>query len=485
MKKFKGQYLLASKNCACNFEMKIESFQNYNLHIDDTLPVYTCLKENCKIVLLGFAFHILDSETNESEIVSNFPIEFPAFLDYLDHLCGNFVVLFEQNGNLQMFNDATAVLKIFYKIEEGAIQAAASDPNFIKEIIDLEVDPDPESIKFYKGKYFRKKNIRLGNRTKYTNLYQLLPNHSLALESAKVSRFFPREKRKPLSIEESVKKVNTYFNNVIDATAKRHQINCSMTAGWDSRMVVATTFKHRDKVKYYTFKPDEYTESNPDLTVPKKISKKLELNYRWIPKRDMIDKQAQKAANASFDLMPNENMVSILGGYKHISAKNDVILVGTVSEICKNFYDNVEIVNGKSLAQAALFPLMPYTLNFFDTKYNELKECTDKYGYDIRDIAHWEQDVTNFAAKRAMYVSFVTRAFSPFNSRKIVQTILAAPRKSRDTHLHAYYRKYFATYVPALNNFPINPTLKQRLMFIGKKLGIYQIYKKWGTKFRK
>lgn len=485
MKKFKGQYLLTSKLVKTNLTMKSEPFQNYNLYVDDNLPLYSFTNGKVKIVLLGFAFSILDSNLNESEIVSNFPIEFPAFLDYIDNLCGNFAIFYEKEGALKMYNDATAVLKIFYKIANNSIQAAASDPNFIKEVLDLELDTDPESVKFYKGKYFTKKSIRLGNKTKYKNVFQVLPNHSLNLDNAEASRFFPREKLEPLSIEESVKKVFPYFDNVIDATAKRHQINCSMTAGWDSRMVVATTLKHKDKVKYYTFRPDYFKDSNPDLTVPQKISKHLGLNYRWILKGDMIDQEAQENANASFDLMPQEGMVGILGGYKHIKANDDIVLLGTVSEICKNFYDNVEISDGKSLAQAALFPVIPYTLNFFDAKYKDLKEHSQKFGYDIRDLAHWEQDVTNFAAKRALYISFVTRAFSPFNSRKIIQTILAAPRKSRDTHMHKYYKTYFKTYAPELNKFPVNPTTKQRLMLIGKKLGLYQIYKLWITKFRK
>jgi len=487
MEKFKSQYIITSNQLVSKVDLnwEKEEFQEFSLHTAPNLNKYVHIRGKNKIVLIGFAFHVLYSDKDEQSIINDISIEEDMFLNDLDCLCGNFLILFERDRELTLYNDAAAVMKMFYLVEKKKIQSVASDPKLLQQLTQLKHDQDDRSLEFYNGQFFSKYLIRLGEKTSYQNVFQVLPNHLINVTSFRVERFFPRESMEKLSIENSTARIHQYFTNVVEAASRRYNLKCSLTAGWDSRMVAAMTLKHKEKVDYYTFIHPGYNNKHHDIKIPKKIAKELGLNHKIISKNEMISKESQENAKASFDLLPKENFQNIMGGYSWFSEKQDLVLIGSVSEICKNYFDEVNIVDGKSLAQAAHFPLMPYTISYFQSKYYEMNALCKKYGYDIRDLVHWEQDITNFAAKRTLYMSFITKAFSPFNSRLIINTILSAPRKSRDKHLHPYYKKYLKQFHPELTIFPINPTSRKRLMVAGKKLGIYSTYKKISTKLRK
>ena len=487
MKKFKNQYILTNNQAIEKLDMgwTIEPFQDFTLHNGPDLPKYTLENTNTKLVLLGFAFSALDPNVDEDDILRNWPLDDGHFLDYLDTLCGNFLVIVEKAGKLLMYNDAAAVLKMFYTFQGDTIQSVASDPKMLEVGTPVSLSLDEKALEFYNSDFFNRSCIRLGEKTAYQNVKQVLPNHSLEVRTSKIERIFPREKMELLSIKDSNALIHTYFTNVMDAAAARYDIKCSLTAGWDSRIVAAFTIKHKDEIEYYTYKKADFSAKHHDLRVASGIAEKLGFDHQIIDKDLMMPDDDVQAALASYDLLERENYKNILGGYCSFSDSRNLVLIGNVSEICKNYYDNVIINDGKTLAQAAHFPVMDYTVEHFQVKYEELQKLEDKYGYDLKDIAHWEQDITNFAAKRTMYISYVTRAFAPFNCRLIIKTILSAPRDSRDKQIHPYYKQYLETYCPDLNTFPINPTTKKRLMVLGKKLGIYPLYKLLSTKLRK
>ena len=487
MTKFKNQYILLPNQGISDIglEWTKESFESFTLFSASDLPKYVHKGDDYKIVLLGFAFSVLDSNPNENTLVQNVPLDNNAFLDYLDSLCGNFVLFFEKDGQLRLFNDAAGVMKIFYAIKDKQLNAVASDPSLLRKACDLVVDDREEAEAFYQSHFFKKHLIRMGDKTQYVNVFQVLPNHTIDLNQAKVERYFPREKMEEISLQESIQRVNDYFSNVIYAAARRYDLKCSLTAGWDSRMVAALTHKHKADVLYYTFIHPGYDEKHHDIRIPKNISKTLGLKHELISKKEMMKEEEIEDAKASFDLLSKENFQNIMGGYSRFNGPKDLVLIGSVSEICKNYFDEVIINDGKSLTQAAHFPVISYCIKHFDERYQEVKALEKKFGYDLRDIVHWEQDITNFAAKRSYYMSFITRPFSPFNSRLIIKTILASPRKCRDKHIHPYYQSYLDRYCPELSRFPINPTSRKRLMVMGKKLGVYPLYKKLSTKLRK
>ena len=65
------------------------------------------------------------------------------------------------------------------------------------------------------------------------------------------------------------------------AISKRYNVIQPITAGYDSRVLLAASKPIRNKIKYYTFKTD-LTKNSPDLMIPQRLSNHLDLNYMSI-----------------------------------------------------------------------------------------------------------------------------------------------------------------------------------------------------------
>lgn len=483
---FSNQYLISTTEISSPVENWLSiSLDGATLHYAPNLSITESTKEGQRVLLLGFAFHVLQPDWNEQEILESFPSIDKDILDYLDLLCGIHLIIVIKDGKTQLFHDAAAVMKMFKLEENNQLKAVASDPNLLQQCFPLAKDDSSEANAFYTSAFFLNTGIRIGKLTQYSQVEQILPNHSLHLNTGEVARYFPRKKKVDLEVTKALEDVHTYFTNVIKAADRKYDIKCSMTAGWDSRMLLAMTKDFHDSIEYYTFELPSFDHKHEDYKIPKMMSETLGLNHSFGSKNIQLDDASKKAVKSSFKLLETEKIDTYLGGFPKYMDDKNILLVGTVSEICKNYYDNVDITSGASFAKAAHFPVIPYTTTYFESKLAELKQLQSLYGYDLRDIAHWEQDITNFAAKRTLYLYSFVRAFSPFNARIIIQTILSVPRKLRDKQQHEFYGLYLEKYYPELLQFPVNPSLKQKLIRLGKKVGLYGAYKKISTQLRK
>lgn len=487
MKKYENQYVLLEKNVKFRIDNDWEQVKllDYNLYHCPNLSSFRYTSKNSQIILLGFCFHVLNPSWDEEDIVSNIPLDKATFLDYLDCLCGNYILLIEIDGELILFNDPAAALKMFYYIEDNYVLGVGPDPAILNEHLELRELDDKDSLEYYKSAFFQQTFIRLGNKTIYKNTFQVLPNHSLSLRDSVPRRYFPREKKSEIGLHDAIEMVHEYFTNCLEAASRKFELKCSITSGWDSRIVTSLTKNYHDIIEYYTFINPPHKERHPDIKIPKKISNKLNLNYKQYERLLTLEDEEIKLAKESFTWLGEQNIKHLLGGFSIFNKPNQLLLIGNVSEICKNYFDEALIKDGKSLTKAAHFPVMEYTTKHFNELYDELKEIESAFNYDLRDIAHWEQDITNFAAMGIMYRSLTTKTFSPFNCRLILKTILSTPRKYRDKQQHHFYKTYIEKYYPELGKFSINPNSKRQLIVLTKKLGIYKAYKILSTKLRK
>jgi len=480
MQPIRNQYVFSRNglNISLPEGWKIRGIAGYLLAVAPDLPLHTYQGEQVSYFLIGLAFHIEYPSLNEKEILNRFPEEFNAFLNAIDFLSGNFVIIRKAKDSVEILNDNSASLKAFYLLDNtGFVDAVASDPALLKELYTLEEDNSPEAQYFYNSSFFKKNQIRLGDRTQFRNVFQVLPNHFLDIASAKSIRFFPREKKEESSLNESIDKTNYYLTSVIDAASRRYNLKCGLTAGWDSRMVLAATKHKKHEVLYYTFYSSNKMEQNKDIEIARKIAETLNLHYKLIDTNFQQENSQNQDLYQNYCLMHPHKPRLIANGFSQFDNKNDLALLGVISEIAKNYYESVVVKDGETLTKASHFELCDYVINYQQKKYEELKPLCDKYGYNLKDIAHWEQDIANFAAQGIQYNSFALRTFSPFNSREIIKTILATPRKYRDKHCHKFYSNYLKKYWPELLDFPVNPTLKMKMIVFTKKVKLYDIYK--------
>lgn len=476
----RNQFILYKNRPEINLPLGWKRFniRNFQLLVAPELTIYKVKNEYVTYYLIGVAFHVRYPEINEQDILNRFPINYDEFLDEIDYLCGNHIIIRETTDAVILMNDNAAAMKAFYLLNEtGSAEAVASDPATLKLFYELKIDRSKEALEFYNSDFFKKNKIRLGDKTQFKNVYQVLPNHYLNISESKIYRFFPRSPKQELSIEESISNVQFYTQNVIKAASRKYNLKCGLTAGWDSRLVLASTKNEQKEVSYYTFRGSRQKKQQKDIEIATRISENLGLTYEVIDASNPPTDIEIKKISENYSIIPLSKFKIVCNGFESFDKEKDIALLGVISEIAKNYYESVNVKDGDSLARAAHFERFQYVVEHQQKKFDELKPICDKYGYDLRDIAHWEQDITNFAAQGIQYNSYALRTISPFNSREIIKTLLATPRNLRDKHRHSYYKKYLGVVWPELNSFPINPTLKKRLIVFTKKIGLYGLYK--------
>jgi len=477
---FRNQYLLTNKEIPSQKDTTEICIGEFTLYFGNDIEYYTVQKNDTQITLLGYVFHCFNS-LSEQELIENLlTLSEGELLDEIDLWCGHFV-LFVGNKNIKVYNDACASFKVFYG-DRGDTKAVGSDPKIINTFFNFEEDKNSEKLKFYQSDYFKNNPTKIGNETRFKNLYQLVSNHCLNVEKTRSERIFPRKKRENISQEIAGDKLIKIFNHLSLQIEKRHTIYASLTAGYDSRLLMAATKNISDKVKYYTFKLPNQKEDYIDYTLPKKITSDLGLNYSFIRIKE-LPKKIKENILTVYDypkLRPFEQ-------YRNIFPKNkkeNILLVGFVSEVAKNYLESVKVKNGKDVVRAVHLPDNNYLEKYYQNWLNKNQQLILDLNYEALDFIHWEQDITNFAGQNTYYAHHYVRLFSIFNSREILRIMLAVDPNKRDGKSPIFFKYLIENMWPALTNFPFNPTIKEKCILFMKKVKIYPFYKYLQIKFQ-
>ena len=471
LKVFKNQYILTDKHINQPSLCNSYKIGNYNLVTSQEIQVF--ISENKIITLIGYSFHCYNSK-KEQEIVNHLStLENEELLSEIDNLCGHFVII-SNRIQLKIYTDACSSLKVFYA-KSNKNTFIGSDPKTLCQFHNFTFDNDKERNTFYQSKYFLNNSTKVGHHTRYKNIYQLVSNHYLSVNNLKSERIFPRNKREELSMMDVSEKLIPIFKNILNQIEERHTIYTSITAGYDSRLLMSATKKLSEKIKYYTFKLPNKAENLIDYILPNKICSDLNLDYSLV-KIEYLKKEKIKEIKSIYDLPKLRPFQQ----YRNIFPKNkkpNILLVGFVSEVAKNYLEKVKVRNGKDVVRAVHSPDNKYLESYYQNWLDRNQDQIKKFGYEILDFIHWEQDITNFAGQNTYYAHHYVNLFSIFNSREILKIMLAVKPKLRDGKNTILFKYLIEKMWPELLDYPFNPTKKEKIILFMKKIKIYSIYK--------
>jgi hypothetical protein len=114
--------------------------------------------------------------------------------------------------------------------------------------------------------------------TARTTIRRLLPNHYLDLDQWCPVRHWPTESHFPVehSFEESVATIVERLKKTILGVAKRYPLQLSLTAGRDTRMILACSRSILDRIKFHT---GVWVPSGMDAQVAYQIARRFKLNH--------------------------------------------------------------------------------------------------------------------------------------------------------------------------------------------------------------
>lgn len=417
------------KNCDMPVQYR---FGNYYLSIDSKTPYHASKKQSCECALLGYAVNLVTAEYDcipEKILLNCNSVD--SVVEYERNLGGKYVIFYRNGESYYIFGDATLSVPVFYSINETVI--CANNCQSIAKKLDLTPDPKHMKIREY-GDISQAMPFDI---TVYKEIRQLIPNHYYDVNNAKAVRFVNSpNKQNKITIEEATNKVLPLVDILTRYYQSVFKINCPITSGRDSRVVLAFLLANNFDGTCYTIKHPEHNEKTQDIIIPQKLCSTIDVPYSMISDVELKKSEINK-------------MDSLFG--KGNYSTRTFRIAKTIKDHCVNS----AIINGDIIGQVGKcslhrdIPSCFATSSYFRCKLhnysNEAKEQLELWLDEIKqsgeqintfDLFSIENRLGRWAAQENSIYNAIGQVYlNIFNSRSIIYVWTSVSRKLRKRSL--------------------------------------------------
>jgi len=443
---YNRQYIIGSR-FPDNFQgWKKENIGELCILAHRNLEIIKKAKADTEIIILGYIFDGKNKDNDKKGIITELSLSktFRELEDRFEYLAGRYLIIAKINDKIRIYPDAAGQRSCFYGC--GWI---ASQPDLIAEIEKLKINRKKT------GEFLSHKtaNAWIGTITPYDEINMLLPNHYLDINDFKPKRFWPVDKPKEIDVNSGLKIIVEALGNIIKNASKRHKLWLAFSGGYDSRIIFTSSRDLHDKIDYFVIR-DENTPAY-DIEIPKKICSVYGLDFRIIdyvkPDREWLE-------------LYDRNVCKLIWGLSRKKSKtynnfpNDImILKGHISTVGRAlYYQNGYIY--KKITPKLISRFMNYKNNRI--ALDEIKRWFDEFPYKhnntlTMDFALMELSLGSWQSMECLGSETNYCVFSPYNCRKIIETLLAINKKYK-IYPHRLYHLMSDLTCPEIKEIPMN-----------------------------
>lgn len=397
-----------------------------------------------------------------------------AFLRATLSLGGTYLLCWQSPVGSFVVPDSGALRPCFYYHSEGQTYLGSSAKGLFEQLPPGQ-QPPLEDTDFFQTA-FAKKGLFVMGHTPWRGLRQLLPNHYLDLETGTTHRYFPVEKLQPRSPSSVLTEVIDLLRGQIEAATNRYTLALPLTAGWDSRVLLAVS---RSKLGHYsgtyTMRHPFMTDRHEDVRIPPKLAATAGMTHQFYTNTGETHPQDEQLLENEVD-SPNPRNPAMHTNVYNAHLADQLIISGITSETAKRYYGEERILQPERLAILTGYGEHPFVVESLN-EWLENARPVAELGYDILDFFHWEFNVGSSVAREVTEINLSrSKVFPPFNHKQLIDLLLRVPPNHRDMYDHQVYRKIIRTCWPELLRHRVNPNPKTDVIRFMKRLGIYSAY---------
>lgn len=473
---------------------KIQVSKKYFLTIHPDLNHIHLMKDDVEIFSLGFILDPFNPQYSDKDIVQdllNKSTEFSSIIKNTYNYGGRWIIIYKNKNNIQFFHDAAGSRQIFYTFHKTGVWCA-SQPHTIAKELKISKSNNPDLLEFINSKEFEEdEHCMIGDGTVYNNILHLVPNHSLSVNHTKVSRYWPDKPIPKLTMEKATEKVSELLVKLYESANNRFKLIQPVTAGTDSRVLLAVSKFESNDIFYFIHKFDKLTRFSPDIRVPKKYLPSIGLDFNIV----VCDEY-----NKYFDDYLKKNVYMIQSKKKKVQHYNYFkYFQGYVLASCNingmiRFppYDGID-QDCKESDLAKLFNAKNkrYVISAIKKWLNsDLLNIIKTKNIYIKDLFYWEHRNANWIPMFQTELDIAIDEWNPFNCRNLIIYGCSLPsdngkRRERTT----LFKNICIKIWPETLSFPISPPdyfnaiyiknrLKKFIYVFLKKLHLLSIVKK-------
>ncbi|MFL6624754.1 MAG: hypothetical protein ACJ8NR_19360 [Sulfurifustis sp.] len=428
------------------------------------LPVITVWREARALTLIGFILDPTDPTADDAAILSKLLAcctSVRKLIAATAVLGGRWAMVAACDDGLYLLTDALGLRQAMHTSPAAAGDVwVVSQADLAADVLGLLFDPD--AMRFIDSDVFRRhREYRWpGTSTALRGLRHLLPNHLLDLHTGRAARYWPDGPLPPLTLREGVERTTSLITGLMLAAAQRFELALSLTAGIDSRLVLAAARLIKDRIAYVSVRQAKMPEGAADVAVPARLLARLGLRHEIV--------RAAASTSADFSWFFKRSVFLAHDGYGpdaeaiwQWSSGHKVAVTGSGAEVGRcPLRDALAFSNRRRITAADLARLQhlehPYAIRFFS---EWIEDVGERAAYvKLLDLFEWEQGHGNGLAMAQLEFDIAWRdIFTPYNCRALLATFLSVDERFRKTRYPTLFRSAIEELWPEVLCEPINP----------------------------
>jgi len=472
---------------------KVQVSEQYFLTIHPDLEFVHLKKNNVEIISLGFILDPHNPKDSDEDIVINLlnnTTDFSSVIKSTYDYSGRWIIIYIDNNDIQFFNDAAGSRQIFYSFHETGVWCA-SQPHTIANKLGINKSTDPDLLEFINSKEFEEdEHCMVGDGTIFPDILHLMPNHSLSINNQCVTRYWPDEPIPKLSMEKATDKISKLFTGLYESANNRFDLMQPVTAGVDSRALLAASKNVSKDISYFIQKFDKLTKFSPDIRIPSKYLPSIGLKFNIMVCNEydeIFDKYLRKNV---YMIQSEKKKVLYYNFFKYFQGKLNVSgnIGGIIRHTGYNHFDSAgDVID---LAKLFFAEDKKFVINEIQKWLDSgIFEMIDKYNIYLKDLFYWEHRGANWIPMFQTELDIAIDEWNPANCRNLIIASFSIPpdglKIQKRTEL---YKNICKKLWPETLNIPISPpdyfninyiknNLKKFIYIALKKLHLLSIVK--------
>ncbi|SIR94965.1 hypothetical protein SAMN05421858_4777, partial [Haladaptatus litoreus] len=322
--------------------------------------------------------------------------------------------------------------------------------------VDVEQQKNPDAVAFMNSSQFKNnESAFIGDKTLFQDVRCVLPNHVLDMDAMELSRrllFSPDHGQSPVEyIADSISASMQSFND-------EFHLLTPITAGWDSRMILACSKDIVRDVTWYTFS-DWSSGEHPDVKIPKRIAAEQDFDYSIHHPRDLED-DFQSALSDYLCWtrnLPKTKHVQFF--YNNYDVEKHVYVTGN-GPIYKLHYDSPE--SGANMVEHCCEMLQYPGNEYVEHEIEEWLPGATEYAKEndvlLMNLLYWEQRMGRWGALASREKDIAIRGVSPLSNYNLLLTALSVDSSRLSAPDHDLISSVIEAKWPELQQYTINPS---------------------------
>lgn len=456
----KKQYLISNKkllNVPIEF-IGIE-FHGISIYRDSDLEMSKSENDLVSILLLGFIIDPFFPDRSSEEIIIKLSqLENKnAFFKELENYSGRYVILYKNKNDLLVLHDMFGQRQINYSSQKE-IFILSSSVQLLNESLCRETEFIPEHEKLIKDNGFSAfDQWFLGDLTWDKNVKKLLPNHYLNLHELSVSRipFFPVDY---LDEDQVIALCKAVVEGNYKAICNRYEgIFQALTAGYDSRTLLALSKNNWNQIQFYTFRRKD-ANSQRDARIANKLSHQFLFNHQTITniKKDLKFEYEYKQNFIIPRTTPKYYNILYFQKFQETKTIN---ITGDGVQMVRNLRSPEQLRSAEQLFDSLKYEYKGFHLNNFSNWLEEARKTANEHDILISDLFTQEIAQGQLTSRWALEFDLSgCEEFNPFSHKRMIYTILKnIPYEKKISPDYHFQKKLMESAVSGITDIPFNP----------------------------